>query len=62
VNDVALVTVANGSHERDSYEVVILQKDGKMPSDEQWGTHGFTYTGLDQARKKFKELVNLRSG
>jgi hypothetical protein len=35
----------------------------RYPSDEQWGTHGFTYlaTDLERAQKRFEFCANLHS-
>ncbi len=36
---------------------VEIEAKEAMPSDEQWGTYGFSYSNLNDAMKKFDELV-----
>lgn len=71
--DVALFEKRKPSHSRESFEVVIVQQHpaekicGReypareaMPPSEAWGTSGWTYTELEDARRKFRALVESR--
>lgn len=44
----------------DGYEIAgnKVEPSEVYPSSEQWGSLGFTYTELDKAEKKFKELLH----
>ena len=67
----ALFSKAKESHSRQSFEVVVVQKhpartfpSGKsypdreaMPRSEDWGTFGWSYSDLEQAQKRFNQLV-----
>ena len=71
--DVALFEKRKPTHSRESFEVVIVQRhpaeqiDGRdyperesMPKTEAWGTSGWTFTDIDNAKRKFRSVVESR--
>lgn len=67
---VALFEKTKATHKSPSYEVVVVQVSkarevfGRaiaeheiMPSSEEWGTNGWSYSDLDSALKRFDKLV-----
>jgi len=71
--DVALFEKRKPAHSRESFEVVIIQKHPaeticgreypareSMPPSEAWGTSGWTHTELEDAKRKFRALVESR--
>jgi hypothetical protein len=72
-NMVALVEKKHRDHSLPSYEVVRIQTHegyeimGRyvepsefMPRTAEWGIHGFTYTDLEDAEKKFKSMLKSK--
>ena len=70
VGNVALLEKRNPNHRRETFEAVIVQihppeticgseypARESMPPSEDWGTAGWTYTELEDAQRKFCELV-----
>jgi hypothetical protein len=72
--DVALLRKTKKGYSFETYEVVIVQKetrrrvwpDGRvtepcerMPASEQWGVHGWSFSDIRDARRKFYELVSV---
>ena len=73
LGDVALLEKAKSSHASPSYEVVILQVHPathihgrdypareSMPPSESWGKFGWTYSHLNAAEAKFRQLAAAR--
>jgi len=40
------------------WEVVRIKPNMSLPSNEDWGTHGFTYKSINKAKKKANELLS----
>ncbi len=71
--DVTLFAKRKPKHQRDTFEVVIIQRHPttsimgreypereSMPPSENWGVAGWSYTNLESARKRFGQLSRER--